>query len=134
MAKVFDQLQQIKERYRNTFSHGGYEKNGQSFFVNIPYVGSVPLALSNYNRSVHFKFHHIEEPDFNSICLIIDNFERMFENDDLMKRKIKILESGLNIRFDYADEYHEVLKSDKNLYDFLDYESELWARNVNMDW
>lgn len=63
--RIFDELNTIKERYRNTFAHGGFEKKGHSFHFHLENYGAIPATMSDYKNSVHFRSTPLDKKNFN---------------------------------------------------------------------
>lgn len=133
--KHYKNLKEIKEKYRNTFAHGGFEKQGASLFVQIPYIGYIPVTLSNHSKSISFSMFPVRDTDYSQICNLFDEFEKHLNVGDY-RRKMEIIKSGLDIYFesDIIEEYNTALESDENLKEFLDYQGYLYDRNANMEW
>jgi hypothetical protein len=71
----YDRLRSVKEHYRNTFAHGGFEKGGASLRFVVPGVGAVPVQLSGAGRSPVSRFMPVEGDDFTTICQLFDEFD-----------------------------------------------------------
>lgn len=55
---LYDELRTIKERFRNSLSHGALEKGGMSLFVHIPALGALPASLpASLRASTTATFH-----------------------------------------------------------------------------
>lgn len=76
----YNRLLEVKEKYRNTFAHGGFEKKGQSFYFHLPEVGAIPASMSGYKDSVYFNFFPIREPEFRDVCILFDEFDSLLES------------------------------------------------------
>ncbi|MEW6228684.1 MAG: hypothetical protein AB1700_11485 [Bacillota bacterium] len=135
MMTLYNALRCIRERYRNTFAHGGYEKKGASLFVHLPHVGAIPFTLSKFRTSVNSSVFPIEEPTFDRLCSVIDQFEAVL-NEEPFRRPMAIIRSGLHLHFDEKARaaYKAAVQSDKALEDYLDYASYVDATYANMDW
>lgn len=133
--KFYDQLTRIKERYRNTFAHGGFEKEGASFFFHLPGFGAVPAKMSGYRHSVHFNYYPIESEDFQEICAFFDGFDKWLE-ETALPFAWKYAYSGLNL--DFGEEaLKEMLCVASCLKDFdkwLDIQSEIETMVLNADY
>lgn len=134
MMRQYDALRKIKERFRNTFSHGGFERDEQSLFFSVPGFGYVPLTLSRFENSVHFSLFPIDNSSYQNVCNIIDAFESEVDRDALMKRKFEVIKAGLDIRWADKNGYEAAVQSDEELLEFIEHESYIWATNANMDW
>lgn len=99
MRDYYARLVVIKEKYRNTFAHGGFEKKGASFYFHLSGFGAIPVRMSGYKHSVHFNLLPIEADSFNEVCRLFDKV------DDWLKESALPLAwmyaaSGLDLRFD----------------------------------
>lgn len=95
----YNALVKIKEKFRNTFAHGGFEKNGQSFYFHIDGIGAIPASMSGITESVHFDLFPIEKTGFEEICAIFDEFDHYLSNT-AFPEAWKYAESGLDLALD----------------------------------
>lgn len=133
--KFYDQLTQIKERYRNTFSHGGFEKEGASFFFHLPGFGAIPAKMSGYRHSVHFNYYPIEVENFQEICAFFDDFDKWLE-ETALPFAWKYAYSGLNLNFG-EEALKKMLCAASCMKDFdkwLDIQSEIETMVLNADY
>ncbi len=99
-TKIFyDKLKVIKEKYRNTFSHGGFEKEGASLFFHLPEVGAISASLSKFDKSPHFNFFPIEINTFDEVCKLFDDFDKWLEESTL-SFAVVYANSGVEVPFD----------------------------------
>jgi hypothetical protein len=87
------------ERWRNPYSHGGFEKgHGATIYLHTPGVGAVPVGLTGARSSPLFSFIHATETD------IADVFARFGEIDGWLESELphamQWIRSGLAVRFD----------------------------------
>ncbi len=135
MNNYYNRLVTIKEKYRNTFAHGGFEKKGASFYFHLPKYGAIPAKMSGHKDSVHFNFFPIEEETFREICSLFDEL-------DLWLREIgapyawKFAISGLNMRFDekYISEMLSATSDPKTFEEWINKESYLADMYANVDY
>ena len=99
VKKHYDILVSIKEKYRNTFAHGGFEKNGQSFFFHLENFGAIPASMSGFKDSVHFNYFPIDKNGFENICSSFDDFDN-YLSDIALPQAWKYANSALNLAFD----------------------------------
>ncbi|WP_200382270.1 hypothetical protein [Thiococcus pfennigii] len=92
----YEQLVSVKEKYRNTFAHGGFEKSGQSFYFHLPRFGAIPASMSGHRESVHFNLFPVENDSFNNICKLFDEFDNYLKNDALVSTW-QFADSGLDL-------------------------------------
>ncbi|CAH2465087.1 hypothetical protein [Bacillus mycoides] len=133
VMKYFDKLQSIKEKHRNKFAHGGFEKKDGSLSVKVDGIGYIPVSMTQQN---HFSLINKNEETFMEICQIIEQFETYLCTDNEWARAMKIIKSGMNIYFDDESlkEFKNAIKSDKNLEYFFIREEMLAQRYTDMDW
>ncbi|ENJ1720655.1 hypothetical protein ACI47T_002292 [Vibrio parahaemolyticus] len=128
-------LVQVKEKYRNTFAHGGFEKNGQSFFFHLGQFGAIPASMSGRRDSVHFNFFPIDKETFEGVCILLDAFDTYLSNE-VLSDAWKFAQSGLNLAMDEKNlsELLEVIK-DPDTYDaWIDRQSCLSDMYANADY
>lgn len=131
----YNRLVEIKEKYRNTFAHGGFEKKGQSFYFHLPDYGAIPASMSAYRNSVHFNFFPIEESSFQEICTLLDQFDDLLKSSALVQAW-KFAESGLHLTLDEKNLSEIILAaSDPISFDsWLEKESYLSDMYANADY
>lgn len=113
----YDALVEVKEKYRNTFAHGGFEKNGQSFFFHLENFGPIPASMSGLRDSVHFNYFPIDKAGFENICNVFDDFDN-YLSTKVLPEAWKFTNSGLNMAFD-QESLNELLRvsEDTDVYD-----------------
>lgn len=131
----YDKLFDIKERFRNTFAHGGFLKKGASLYFDLPNIGILPAQITNIKDSPYFNFIPINKVEFNNMCNLFDEFDEWLK---LGKVRYGILyaESGLDVRFD-ADSITSIklsMKSDEDFQNMLDFQNDLLDRETNMEY
>jgi hypothetical protein len=99
MQAYYDRLVAIKEKYRNTFAHGAFEKNGASFYFHLPDFGAVAASMSGRRHSVHFNLFPIESDSFKEICALFDEVDGWLKHAGL-RFGWTLAESGLDLSFD----------------------------------
>lgn len=126
----YRRLISVKEKYRNTFAHGGFEKKGSSFYFHLPGIGAIPASMSGHRNSVYFYLFPLEENHFNEVCSLFDEFDDWLR-DEALPAAWRFAESGLDMRFDqkHLDELLEVsadlkafeewIKGERNYADML---------------
>lgn len=133
--RLYNRLQEIKERIRNTFSHGGFEKQGASLFVHLPGVGATPVQLSKFKGSVNYRLIPVRVKDFEQIYELLDTFEQYIAITRF-SRALRIIQAGLNVRFDEKarQRYAAAITSDEETESFIEQENYWYMINANMDW
>ena len=132
--EYYDKLYEVKEKFRNTYSHGGFEKEGASLFFHLPEVGAIPCSLSKFKDSPHFNFFPIEAHTFDELCKLFDDFDSWLEKSRI-KYGLMFANTGIEISYDDKSllEYAEAMKSDDDFQRLIDkrgYYSDMYA---NMD-
>lgn len=125
----------IKERYRNTFAHGGFEKNGQSFYISLGNYGSIPASLSGVKNSIHFKPFPIDQSVYEEICSVFDEFDHYLSSIAMPKVWI-YAESGLNLSLT-ENRLNRLLEAANDLDYFtqwIENEVEMYDRYYNADY
>jgi hypothetical protein len=109
---LYDRLFYIKEVFRNTYAHGGFEKHGASLYIPLPGAGTVPARLSDVTDSPQFDFLLGKESTFQDICETFDSVDKWFRDDEC-PYAWRLLQSGLSLSFDDASlkELHGAAKS-----------------------
>jgi hypothetical protein len=133
LMKHYDNLRTLKERYRNKYSHGAFEKKDGSLYAKVENLGFIPVRL---NRSNEFSLVPIQQINFEEICKVIDEFEHYLSKSKDWSLTYKLIQSGIDIYFDDHNltKYRKALESKEALQDFLKYQDYLYERNTNMDW
>ena len=131
----YDTLDKIKEKYRNTFAHGGFEKENQSFFFYLENIGIVPASMSGRKDSVHFNHFPIDKEIFENICSQLDAFDK-YLSDPALPNAWKFAQSGLNLAMD-NENLKEILKAakDPNTFDaWIERQQDLSDRYTNAEY
>jgi len=133
--RLYDNLIEIKERYRNPLSHGGFEKGGASLYFHFPAVGAIPIRLSKFRESIHYSFIPIREAKFEEICFLFDCVDQFIDNGKY-KLGMQYITAGLDVAFDKesVDEYNLAMQSEKNFLELIEYVSYTTMMDMNMDW
>jgi hypothetical protein len=130
----YDALKEVKEKYRNTVSHGMFEKGGASLYFHDPEFGSVPVRLSRHPDGIHFLFTPVDEVKFAEICALLDAAEA-FLKDGPARLGMKHVEEGLDSIFagEWLDRYRAAMTSDEDFDQLLEYEGYLVDQHGDMD-
>lgn len=131
----FDDFYNIKEIYRNPLSHGNFQKGGASLNVHMPNVGAIPMLLTKADSEVHFSFRKLDEPKFNEICKVFDEFDIYLESGRT-KYGMIYLKSGTDVVFDMETKklYSEAMESEEFFIQFVDQMGQRFQGATNMDW
>lgn len=71
---LYDRLRDIAEEYRNTYSHGGFDKKRGAFLIHFP-RGAVPARLSDSRDRPQFEFFPITEAKLSEITVLFDEVD-----------------------------------------------------------
>jgi hypothetical protein len=98
--RQFDELRDVAERFRNTYSHGAFGHGGKAaMFVHVPDVGGVPVTLGEFGVRPELLFVPAVKDDFDHICSVFDSSDNWLANGPLAFGHRWVLE-GLDFRFD----------------------------------
>lgn len=132
----YDRLVEVVERWRNTYSHGGFEKgNGSTVYLHYAGIGAIPVGLSSANERPGILFMPTIDEDIHHVYDLFDELDAWL-SDKRMTFAMEWITSGLDVRFDpvFRVELNKAMASSKRFSKFLDHKSELHDRAVNMDW
>ncbi len=112
----YDEINIIKEKYRNTFSHGMFSKNGEPFYFQLDNAGMIPANLSKFKDSPHFNFVPTDEIKYEEICEQFDKIDNWLEFES-SEFAWKYAGSGLSLSFS-SDFFNKVSPYLENIEDF----------------
>jgi hypothetical protein len=132
---MYDALRKIKERFRNSITHGCLEKGAGSLRVHIPGIGVVPARLSRFTKSIHYDMFPLKEASFNEACELFDAVDAHLHSNSA-KYGMKFAEAGFNVAFDAKsrEDYRSAMNSDCDFDKLLERISYVVDKNTNMDW
>lgn len=131
--KLYQRLRVVKQRYRNKFAHGWFEKGASSLYVHFPPIGAIPAELSS-RENVVLQFRPLTAPTFAGICELLDEVDSYFSNGRL-RLAVKYAEAGLDVAFDPKSiaKYKSAL-NDEDSEGFIEAEAYFQDQFTNMDW
>ncbi|NYJ76498.1 hypothetical protein [Allobranchiibius huperziae] len=115
-VRLRERLAEVVERWRNTYSHGGFEKgNGATIYLHTPGLGALPVGLSNIRESPLMAFHAASERDIEGVFALLDEIDAWLTNN--APNAMEWIESGLAVRFDakFMAQVAECTKSEDGL-------------------
>ncbi|NMG09109.1 hypothetical protein [Brasilonema sp. UFV-L1] len=132
---VLEKLKQIKRKWRNTLAHGGFDYEGQTFFVQVPGLGSIPASLAKDESRFQFPSLPITYSDFKEICAALDECDALLKNGSF-KLAFQYIDAGLNL---YLDERSRrglkaALSCEQEMVSFIEHQCYLEDMYTNMDW
>jgi hypothetical protein len=131
---LLERLVALRERYRNPVSHGNFQKDGKSLFFHFP-AGAISCHLSSTAAERSNSITKLDGPEFEKICSLLDEVDAFFETGPAGSG-YQYAKSGLDVAFDAASlgEYKAAARDHESLKDFIEYQSQIVAINMNMDW
>lgn len=134
--RYYDKLVEIVERWRNIYSHGGFEKgNGSSVYLHYEGIGAIPITLRSASAVGGVLFVPEIDGEIDHVFKLFDEFDAWLL-DTRMPFATEWITSGLHVRFDpaFRAEVVKAMKSPERFSKFVDYKSELETRAANMDY
>ena len=132
---LYDQLDSIRERYRNPVTHGYFEKAGASLYFHVPGLYAVPVSLSKFREGLHYSFFPITEASLDEVCRVFDKTDTLLKSGAPGKGFL-FARSGLDIGFDVNSiaELHTACYSNKSLKEYIELRAHWDTVVSNMDW
>lgn len=98
-VRLRERLAAVVERWRNPYSHGGFEKGyGATIYVHTPGLGALPVGLSDVRESPLFSFHAASEMDIAGVFTLFDDIDSYLVRT--IPDAMDWIGSGLDVRFD----------------------------------
>lgn len=98
-VRLRERLTAVVERWRNPYSHGGFEKgHGATIYVHTPGLGALPVGLSDIRDSPLFTFHPASETDIEGVFALFDEIDTYLART--IPHAMNWINSGLDVRFD----------------------------------
>ena len=98
-SRYRERLNAVVERWRNPYSHGGFEKgHGATIYLHAPGVGAVPVGLTAVRTSPLFSLIPATDTDVMQVFELFDDVDSWMES--VLPDAIRWIRSGLNVRFD----------------------------------
>lgn len=129
---LYDRLVHVAETHRNPRSHGNYDKQGSTLGVRLEQIGTVPVLLTGIEKKPSFRFDPFDDESLEEITNLFDEVEELLSGP-LLGNAGKWISCALDTEFtqETLDAYH--LPPDE-FEAYCERQSELWEREVNMDW
>ena len=134
-VRLRERLTGVVERWRNPYSHGGFEKGyAATVYLHTPGLGALPIGLSSIRDSPTFSFRAASDTDIKGVFALFD------EIDEYLRRRfphaMHWIDSGLAVQFDAAfrAEVDSCLKADGTLEPLIDQHMYLEDMIANMDY
>jgi hypothetical protein len=98
-VRLRERLTTVVERWRNPYSHGGFEKgHGATLYLHTPGLGALPIGLSGIRDSPLFSFHAASDTDIEGVFALFDEIDAHLSKT--IPHAMEWIDSGLNVRFD----------------------------------
>ncbi len=132
---LYDQLDSIRERYRNPLTHGYFEKEGASLYFHVPGLYAVPVRLSKFREGLHYSFYPITETSLDEVCQVFDKTDKLLKSGAPGKGFL-FAKSGLDIAFDASSraKLRIACSSNKSLKEYIEWMAHWDTILTNMDW
>lgn len=98
-SRVLAELHDIAETYRNTYGHGGFDKQRATIGIHIDGIGAVPARLTDVRRSPHFELYPFGPASFSDVTTTLDEVDR-FLREGPRALAMRYIEGGLDVPFD----------------------------------
>jgi len=133
--EYFEDLMTIRRQIRNFDAHGSFGKQREAFLFHSN-VGAVPLTLADEGRSGTPRFGRGIDFVEHEAVELIERFIEHLWSGSRAPAKLYIQESGLplNLSFAMNGKYACAMESEEAMGTFLDEQSAIFDRHVNMDY
>jgi hypothetical protein len=131
---LYERLVSLRERNRNPVSHGNFQKYGKSLYFHFP-AGAISCQLSSTVAEQSNSITKLNESKFKELCAFFDEVDAFFETGPA-EYGYQYAMSGLDVAFDENSlkGYKGAAQDRESLKDFINYQAEINAINMNMDW
>ena len=114
-ARYWQRLFDVVERWRNPYSHGGFEKgHGATIYLHTPGVNAaVPIGLTRVRESPLFSFVPAGETDIKDVFALFDETDAFLARE--LPEAVEWINSGLDVRYDegFRVELAEARRTDR---------------------
>lgn len=127
-------LSDVVERWRNPYSHGGFEKgHGATIHIHVPGVGAVPVGLTQVRHSPMFSFMPASDTDIKTVFDLFDELDEWLR--DTLPDATEWIESSLPVPFDEKFRTSAAEAQATGTFKaFLDYHGYRYDQAQNMDY
>ena len=134
-VRLRERLAAVVERWRNPYSHGGFEKGyGATIYLHTPGLGALPIGLSGIRDSPMFSFHAASDTDIEGVFALFDEIDAYLVKT--MPHAMEWINSGLDVRFDavFMAQVAGCIESEGALDTFIDVHAHTADMIANMDY
>lgn len=134
--RLHDRLHDVSETYRNTYGHGGFDKEGGAIYFHVPEVGALPARLTDVRGSPHFDLIPVGSLDFEEMCGLFDEVDEFLGTSEITRFGMRYAEAGMDVQYDQRarTRFAEAMESDERFDELLDSDSHAETMAINMDW
>lgn len=121
VVRLRNRLTEVVERWRNPYSHGGFEKgHGATVYLHTPGIGALPIGLSNIRDSPLFSFQRVSQTDIEGVFTLFDAVDAYLAKT--LPHATEWIDSGLDVRFDavFREEVVRCIESQGDLKTLVD--------------
>lgn len=133
---LYDRLRVVAEEHRNTYSHGGFDKQRGAFLVHFP-RGAIPARLIDTlgRQQIELLFFPISEPTLSEITTLFDEVDNWLSTGPA-EFGMQYVKSGIDVPFDedHIAVAQLAMDSQENFDKYLSRLSDEIDRMTNMDW
>lgn len=106
-GRYWQRLFEVVERWRNPYSHGGFEKgHGATIYLHTPGVNAaLPVGLTRVRESPFFSFIPAKESDINEVFALFDEIDAFLSRE--LPEAMEWVDSSLDVRYD--DDFRQEL-------------------------
>lgn len=134
--RYYDRLVEVVERWRNTYSHGGFEKgHGSSVYLHYEGIGAIPVGLSSATERAGIFFMPATDEDINHVYELFDEFDAWL-SDTRMRFAMEWITNELQVRFDpaFRAELAEAMETPEQFSKYVEYNAYREDLAANMDY
>jgi len=136
LKKLYDDLQKIKEQFRNPISHGHFRKDESNFHVHFPKLGAIPMELIHDKNKLKYSFERFSRLESGEIILVFQSLIKYFRTNAKTKFGYYYINEGLPVFYDQENriEYKAQMRSYKTWKLYIGRLSQEIDNAANMDW
>jgi len=133
-ARILGRLQEVANQYRNTYAHGGFDKQGAAIGVHIDGIGPVPARLTDVRRAPQFEIYPFGPSTFDDLATTLEEVDA-FLRDGPRRLAMQYVESGLQVAFDAETRrrYREAMANTAKFSQFIADQHELLDAYLNYE-
>lgn len=115
-VRLRERLIEVVERWRNPYSHGGFEKgHSATVYLHTPGIGALPVGLSRIRDSPLFSLHAVSESYVVGVFDLFDEIDAFLATK--FRHAMEWIDADLDVRFDsdFMEEVAACIESDGGL-------------------